>query len=207
MNATEAFARLKALGVPVFRTAEASAILHTSTGATHKTLMRLSEKKLVISIRKGLWALGSAIDPIMLPEFLTAPYSSYVSLQTALYLHGMISQIPQVIYAVSLARTQRIKTSVGQFSIHHINPEFFFGYNVVGENGIKLATPEKALLDIFYLAGRRGEAFAALPELELPSGFRIAQARAWARRIPSQRDRTLVAIRLKQSLNSMRKHL
>jgi hypothetical protein len=41
---------------------------------------------------------------------------------------------------------------------------------------------------------------AALPELELPRGFRRSAAREWVRRIPSKRLRTIVTRRLDQVL-------
>jgi len=46
-------------------------------------------------------------------EFLTAPFPAYVSLQSALYLHGMISQVPALTYAVTLARSRRLATPLG----------------------------------------------------------------------------------------------
>ena len=45
----------------------------------------------------GLWATDLSLDPLRLPEYLTAPLPSYVSFQSALFFHGMISQIPNVI--------------------------------------------------------------------------------------------------------------
>ncbi len=57
---------------------------------------------------------------------------------------------------------------------------------------MKLALPEKALFDFLYLSPPRGRLFAALPELELPRGFRRSAVRAWADRIPSRRSRTIV---------------
>ena len=44
-------------------------------------------------------------------------------------------------YAVSLARTQRITTRVGTFSIHHLAPEVFGGFEEMPA-GTKLATAE-----------------------------------------------------------------
>jgi hypothetical protein len=70
----------------------------------------------------------------------------------------------------------------------------------VPDSGIKLATPEKALVDFLYLSPTRGRLFTALPELELPRGFRRSVAREWVRRIPSQRLRTIVARRLDEVL-------
>jgi hypothetical protein len=34
--------------------------------------------------------------------------------------HGMISQIPSVVYAVSISRTRRYATAVAEFSVHHV---------------------------------------------------------------------------------------
>jgi hypothetical protein len=61
---------------------------------------------------------------------------------------------------------------------------------------VRLASPEKALVDTLYLSGGRSRLFARLPELELPASFRAREARRWVRRIPSQRLRTFVERKL-----------
>jgi predicted transcriptional regulator of viral defense system len=195
MNASEALSRLQDLRAPVVTTADGATLLGVSVDAANKTLKRLAKVGLILPLRHDLWSVGKTIDPLLLPDYVTAPYPSYVSLQSALYLHGMISQIPQVTYVVSLKRTQRIRTSVGTLSIHRVAPSFFGGFEILG-SGVKLATPEKALLDVFYLSGTRSRLFATLPELELPRGFRFREARSWLERIPSKRLRTVAATRL-----------
>jgi predicted transcriptional regulator of viral defense system len=195
VTSAEALGRLHELGQPAVTTADAAALFGTTIDAANKTLNRLARVGLVSRVRHGLWGVGTRVDPMLLPDRLTAPYPSYVSLQSALYLHGIISQIPQVTYVVSLDRTRRIRTSVATFSVHHVAPEFFGGFEIL-DSGIKLATPEKALVDVFYLSGTRTRLFASLPELELPRGFRVQEARAWAKRIPSPRLRTIVAAKL-----------
>jgi predicted transcriptional regulator of viral defense system len=152
MNASEALARLRRLGVPAVRTADVAAALGQSPFAASKTLERLAAARLVEPIRHGLWWLDGEIDAHRLPEHLTAPMPSYLSLHTALHLRGVIEQIPEVIYAASLARTQRITTAVGSFSIHHLAPEVFGGFEETA-SGVKLATAEKALFDFAYLSG------------------------------------------------------
>ena len=80
---------------------------------------------------------------------------SYVSLLSALSIHGMIEQLPQLTWAVSLARTQRIRTSAGLISVHHIDAELFGGF-VTLPSGVKVATPEPFVLegeDWFALSG------------------------------------------------------
>ncbi|MDQ3032070.1 MAG: type IV toxin-antitoxin system AbiEi family antitoxin domain-containing protein [Myxococcota bacterium] len=199
MNAREALARLRALGVPAIRTSDAAAALGQSTSAASRTLSRLAESGLVRPVRQGAWWIDGAVDPHRLPEYLTSPQPSYVSLHTALHLRGLVEQIPEIIYAASLARTQRIATSAGTVSIHHLAPEVFGGFEET-DAGIKLATAEKALFDFAYLSGGRSRVFTSLPELELPRGFRRTELRRWIRRIPSKRGRTLTAERLERML-------
>jgi len=195
MNASEAIATLRKLGVPVVSTADVAAALRQSAFAASKTLARLASAGLVTSIRHGQWWLEGAIDPFRLPEHLTAPFPSYVSLQTALYLRGAIEQLPVVIYAASLARTQRIVSSAGTFSIHHVAPELYGGFEETAA-GVKLASVEKALFDLAYLSGGRSRLFTSLPELELPRAFRKAELRRWLARIPSMHKRTATTRRL-----------
>jgi predicted transcriptional regulator of viral defense system len=189
VNASEAFARLRRLKVPLLETADAAAALQQSTFAASKTLARLAESGLIHPVRHGAFWLEGEVDPYRLPEYLSAPYPSYLSLQTALYLHGAIEQVPEVFYAVTLARSQQIDTSAGHFSFHHVTPELFKGFRQT-RAGVTLATIEKALFDLAYLSGGRSRRFGALPELELPKGFRAQVSRRWLERIPSQRKRT-----------------
>jgi predicted transcriptional regulator of viral defense system len=196
VNPSEAYSRLLDLGVPTVETADVAAALRVTTSAATKLLGRLAAAKLIVRLRSGLWLLARAApDPYGLAEALTAPMPSYVSLQTALYLHGMIEQVPGVIYVVSLARTHKVTTSVGVFSVHHIAPELFDGFEIRAD-GTKLATPEKTLFDVVYLSGGRSRLFAHLPELELPARFRRSQLRDWTRRITAPRKRSMVETRL-----------
>lgn len=196
MNAARAFARLRRLGVPAIGTADAAAALEQTTAAASQTLTRLADAGLVTSVRHGTWWLEAGpIDPLRLPEVLTAPLPSYVSLHTALHRRGMIEQIPEVTYVVSLGRTQRVLTAAGGFSIHHIAPEVFGGFEEL-PSGAKLATAEKALFDFAYLSGGRTRLFTSLPELELPRGFRQQEVSLWVRKIPSERSRTLTERKL-----------
>lgn len=196
MNASEALGRLRSLRVPAATTSDAAAVLGLSVEAASQTLRRLASSGLVTAVRRGVWALTDAVDPLALAEYVTAPYPSYVSLQTALYRRGMISQIPASIYLVSLARSVQVETGIGTYSVHHVRPELFGGFEHDSRSGTKLALPEKALFDFLYLSPTRGRLFAALPELELPRGFRKRLVRDWVDRILSVRSRTIVERKL-----------
>jgi predicted transcriptional regulator of viral defense system len=195
MNASEALGRLKSLRVPAATTSDAAAVLGLSVSATSHLLQRLASAGLVTPLRRGVWALAERPDRLALAEYVTAPYPAYVSLQTALYQHGMIEQIPSMVYLVSLARTARVETALTTYSIHHVDPSLFDGFEVL-DSGIKLAVPEKALVDFLYLSPTRGRLFASLPELAFPPGFSKRAARKWIERIPSKRLKTIAAQRL-----------
>ena len=100
MNASEALSRLKKLGVPVATTADAAAVLGLSSSAASHTLRRLAAAQLIAAVREGVWALTDQPDRLGLIEYVTAPYPGYLSLQSALYQHGMIDQIPSMIMSL-----------------------------------------------------------------------------------------------------------
>lgn len=202
MTTVDALARLTAMGEPAFETADAAVRLGLSNAHASAMLARLAAARLVVRLRRGLWAFPDRVDALSLAGRLTAPLPAYVSLQSALFFHGMISQVPRVTYAVSLARTRRFTTPMGTVSIHHVAPGFFFGFEEAGRQGTLVASPEKALVDFLYLAPARSMLFRALPELELPRGFSLRRARAMAERITSESRRTMVSRSLDRAARS-----
>ena len=193
MTLLDALSTIASMDATVFTTSDVAARLRVPNGHASVMLARLAASGHVIRLRRGVWALPNRVDPLALPEYLTSPFPAYVSLQSALYLHGMISQMPAITYAVSLARTRRFTTPLGTVSVHHVQPAFFFGFEEAGRAGGRLATPEKALVDFLYLTPARSNLFRALPELEWPKRFSVRLARSIVKRIEPVRRRTLVS--------------
>ena len=193
MTLLDALSSIGSMNAPVFTTSDVAARLRVPNGHASVMLARLAAAGQVIRLRRGVWALPNRVDPLALPEYVTSPFPAYVSLQSALYLHGMISQMPAVTYAVSLARTRRFTTPLGTVSVHHVQPAFFFGFEEAGRSGGRLATPEKALVDFLYLTPARSTLFRALPELEWSKRFSVRAARSIVKRIEPVRRRTLVS--------------
>jgi predicted transcriptional regulator of viral defense system len=191
MKLINIYHKLNQLEQPVLRTNDVAAYLDITTTNASKILARLSEAKHIVHLARGLWAFPMYLDILALPQYLTAPFPSYISLQTALYYHGMVSQLPEVLYAISLARSKRFITPLGVISIHHVQPDFFFGYEEKSRN-VKMATPEKALVDIFYLTPAKSRLFTSLPELELPKDFSIQKTKNIINKIKSTSRKELV---------------
>jgi predicted transcriptional regulator of viral defense system len=201
MTLSEALARIKAMAQPVFRTADILAALNIRKSHASKLLERLTRHGHVIKLKRGLWAMPERLEPLALIPHMTAPFPSYVSLQSALYYHDMISQIPEVIYCISLARTRTYKTPLATISVHHIPGSFFFGYEERGSDHVRMALPEKALLDLLYLGQSKSRLFTDLPEVELPSRFSIKRAYSMIRKIVDSRRRSFVLNRFERLLN------
>ncbi len=200
MRLLAALTQLQGLNQPVMETGDMAVVLGVGKAHASKIAARLAEAGHLLALRRGVWAFPGRIDTLAIPERLTAPQPAYVSLQSALYHHGMISQVPSSVYAVSLARTRRYVTPLGVVSVHHVAPDFFFGYETLGEKGIRLARPEKALLDVFYLSPAKSRLFCQLPEVERPDGFDVQEAHCMIARIPFPARRNMVAERFEQWL-------
>ena len=199
MTQVEALAKIEALDQPFFETKDIAALLAVEHSNANKIAARLAGTGLIVPLARGKWALRR-VNKLAVPEHLTSPYPAYVSLQTVLYYHGMISQIPSVTYAVSLARSRRYETAIGTFSIHHISPDFFFGYELDRSGSAKTAVLEKALLDLLYLSPTRTRLFAKLPEIEFPREFSWQKAFDMAAKIKSPARWVFV----KEALSSLR---
>ena len=194
MRAIDAYAELRRIGPPVIETGEAAARLRLSKQRVSNLLRSLERAGLVRHLRRGLWLLEGDLDPFRLAPYLTAPDPAYISFWSALAQHGMIEQIPRQVYVASLHPAQRIKTTLGTYSIHQLVPELFDGYSGNAESGY-LASPEKALFDTVYLPAPQGQR-AFLPELSLPANFDTAPLEEWTGRIARAGLRTLVARKL-----------
>ena len=204
MRLVDVLGALESLDASAFTTRDAASRLGVPNAHASVSLARLRAAGRVVRLRHGVWALPNRVDALALPECLTAPFPAYVSLQSALYLHGMVSQVPAVTYAVTLARTRRFVTPLGTVSLHHVRPTFFFGYEDAGRSGGRLATPEKALVDFLYLAPARSGLFRALPEVEWPRTFRASVARSMVNRIEPAGRRRAVARSLEELLRRRR---
>jgi predicted transcriptional regulator of viral defense system len=200
MTLVEALGKIKAIAQPVFRSADVMVVLDIRKSHASKLLERLARHGHVLRLKRGLWTLAEGLEPLALVPYMTAPFPSYVSLQSALYYHDMISQIPEVIYCVSLARTRTYVTPAATISVHHIPAGLFFGYEERGEQHIRMALPEKALMDFLYLSQAKSRLFTALPEVEFPPKFNIKWAQSMIQKITDTRRRTLVLSRFNRLL-------
>lgn len=78
---------------------------------------------------------------------------SYISLEIALSYYNLIPETVYTITSISTRRTYSFNTPVGNFEYRTVKVDYFFGYKFIDYNNhrYKIGSPEKVLLDYFYL--------------------------------------------------------
>jgi len=120
-----------------------------------RRLVEWQSKGYIKKIIRGYYIFSDlTVDENVLFEIANRIYHpSYVSFEMALSYYQMI---PESVYGLTSAtsrKTMSFGTKVGDFIYHTIRPRLLFGYKLVDYNGrrFKIAQPEKALLDYFYI--------------------------------------------------------
>jgi predicted transcriptional regulator of viral defense system len=197
VNQIEALQRLRTLATPVVESRDVAAVLQVSTSNATTILRRLARKGMIVHLSRGRWLVNEKIDRLALPELISAPYPAYISLQSALFHHGLIEQIPSVLYAVTPARPRRLQTPMGTISFHRMPSVLFMGFELSSGSDATIATPEKALFDMLYLAPGRSRVFSNQPELTIPRRFQWQRLKEYTTLVKSSGRRTYIAERIK----------
>lgn len=131
----------------VFTLKEISALAESSRPAAAMTLLR-GAKKGIVGRSGNLWF--NLMDPPHLFEIaLSVPSPSYLSFESALHHHGLISQAPRgTLTMATTGRSRLLQTSLGIIRFIHLKPSLFFGFD-----SERIALPEKAWLDLIYIRG------------------------------------------------------
>jgi predicted transcriptional regulator of viral defense system len=187
---------------PVFTTAD---VIKTTGGSpvwATQSLSALAKEGLIAKVRRGLWALPGHADfspYAIIPQLLRATKGEktdvrgYVSLLSALNLHGMIDQAPHVIQIVAERIRPTVRTPFGTYQFHRLDPALIGGYGPYRNTGnFDIATPAKALFDALYLSTRRGRRLRHFPELSWPANFSRRELREWIAKIDDSKLRVAV---------------
>jgi len=110
----------------------------------------------IIQLKKGIYILAEPYRKIEVYEpyiaaILKSP--SYLSLEKALEYYNLIPEAVTVYTSVTTKRNARFVSEAGIFDYKHIKDSLFWGYTTltVNKQTAFIASPEKALLDFFYL--------------------------------------------------------
>jgi len=130
-------------------------IRQVDSGFHRRRLNEWQEKGYIRKVIRGYYIFAHrALDENALFEISNRIYSpSYVSFEMALAYYGLIPESVYGITCASTKKTSHFKTPIGSFIYRTIRPKLYFGFDFLknSEKLFKLASPEKAFLDLFYI--------------------------------------------------------
>ena len=133
-----------------------------SDNTLYKFVERLNKSGIIKRIAKGLYH-SRMYEPEKLEIANLLYQPSYISFESALNFYGILIQTPFVVTSATLNKTKNIQTNYGEFHYTKITQKRYFGY--VKHGKFLIATPEKALLDEFYLMSK-GMRHVSIEELD-----------------------------------------
>ena len=126
-------------------------------------LSRLTKTGVINRLRRNMYVpAGAKVDWELVAEQI-AP-DSYVSFESALSFYNVINQVPYELTMARLGKSRRVRLAGKDISFRRIKKELYGGFVI--NDKIKIATPEKALLDLIYLSVR-GQTNFNFSELDL----------------------------------------
>lgn len=139
-------------GFTVFSLAD---IRQAEPGFHRRRLNEWQEKGYIKKVIKGYYIFsGLAIKEDILFEIANRIYSpSYISFEMALAYYGLIPESVYGITSASTRKTSHFRTAIGDFIYRTIRPRLYFGFELLKNNGklFRMASPEKAFIDLFYI--------------------------------------------------------
>jgi predicted transcriptional regulator of viral defense system len=141
--------KLKNLGKLYYTTGDLRKVIDSTDGTLYVTLSRLVKQGELIRLASGIYILPERYGEI--EKIANSHYiPSYLSFETALSKYGIISQIPYLLSYATSRKTRKLMLGEYPVEYRQLRGEVYFGFEQ-REDGVFIATPEKALFDILYL--------------------------------------------------------
>jgi predicted transcriptional regulator of viral defense system len=143
MQYSEFLTLLKANGIAVFTVSDAAKML----GKTNQYAAKFLQKRNGIEhIEKGKYCISGASEDAIASHIV---YPGYLSLISALRYYNLTTQIPKEKYVITTVRHKPLLFHNYVIRFIRVNKKLMFGFGEV--NGVSVAYPEKAFIDVLYL--------------------------------------------------------
>ena len=142
------------IGKLYFGYEEIARLLGISNASARVSASRYAKQGLLVRVKKNIyvlrerWNAAGKEEMFVLANLLQTP--SYISLSTALDYYEITTQMQRDYYeSVAVKRTKEFQANGHVFRYVTLRSDLYFGFKK--EKGFFIATPEKAILDAFYL--------------------------------------------------------
>jgi predicted transcriptional regulator of viral defense system len=152
MRITELIKSLDRLNKPFYSIADLEKITSLSRKSLYVTLKRLVDRGILEKVGPGiyrLFTLKTSMEKIAASLYVP----NYLSFESLLSRYGVLNLVPYTITFATTRKTRRITLLGRAIEYRQIKKVLFWGYEIKG--GIYTAKPEKAFLDLVYLASKK----------------------------------------------------
>jgi len=150
LSISQIIKRLSTKKIPLFSLNELEGILQIDNRQTlYKRIARLARNDILQKLIKGKYYFTlNDVNDFTLSNFLYQP--SYISMQSALSFHNIITGFSYQITSITIKKSKNIVINQKDFSYSKIDTNLFWGWEK--RQDFLIARPEKALLDYVYFA-------------------------------------------------------
>ncbi len=142
--------KLKEINKLYYTTSDLLAISDYEVNSLYVILNRLVKNSELIRLATGIYILPERYGEIeRIANSIYFP--SYLSFDTALAKYGVLSQLPYTLMFSTPLKTKSIQLGEYRIEYRSIRRTLFWGYTI-NKEGLYIATPEKALFDMYYLS-------------------------------------------------------
>ncbi len=180
MRGIEVWQLLQRLNKPYYSIADLEKVTRLPRNSLYVALKRWASVGILVRIGQGIYVpMGNKTSMENVAAQLYLP--NYLSFESALARYGVLNLIPYTLTFATTRRTKKLTLQETEIEFRQISASLFWGFEM--NNGIYIATPEKAFLDQIYFMAR-GKATLDLDELNLKI-LAVNKLRDYVSRFPS----------------------
>lgn len=189
MKTIELIKALNRLNKPFYSIADIEKITGLSRKSLYVALKRLVDKGALERIGSGIYRpFTGKSEAERVAAALYMP--CYLSFESALSRYGVLNLVPYTLTFATTRKTKRLAVEGRDVEFRQIKKDLFWGYEMKG--GIYIAKPEKAFLDLAYLASK-GMASLDLDEMDIKKLSKTV-LKEFSKRFPKYTQRYLEKI-------------
>ena len=163
MKTIELIKIMERLDKPFYSISDIEKITGLSRKSLYVTLKRQVDRGILERVGTGIYRTFTA-KPALENIAASIYMPNYLSFESALSRCGILNLIPYTMTFATTRKTKRITIEGRDVEFRQIKKDIFWGYDMLG--GIYVAKPEKAFIDLVYLASR-GVASIDLDEINM----------------------------------------
>lgn len=147
-----------------YDTKDLSLFLNVEGRTLENSIKKLLEQYVLSLLERGKYYVTSKKpNELQIACYVYNP--SYISFETALNYHGILSQFPTSVSCATLKKTERKSIDGKEYLFSHVSNKFYIGYEK--KDNFLIAIPEKALVDQLYFSIKSLRSICNLNEYDL----------------------------------------